>query len=477
MGHPIPKVLSEWTTDIIDHIGRSGLLLSPKSVTQPQQAVKYIGKEYTATSIANTTARLASLLRTQWRILLLPYIAPSLLAKHTGQTAYCLSHTSAYTSLHYLNLILYHKQHIKPDRRLRSVFAANMAIACQPWALYGLHLHPHAAMRPHIFVDASPHGLIGLVFPGPNGWLASTHLLPPRFANLPLEERQQAGELYGILMALRLASRHSIHHPTIVADNTGAIFTGIKGSTRTFPPHRHYILAAIQRHIIKHRQLAYIAYTPSEFQPADIPSRLYMQTQPATQHIHLRLEQLHLFPSLIAYTKEQCENLTTFHPDLSPDAWSTPPSIRHIVRTSPIPPTYDLYAEPTTALATQYSTVDNPVLPSTYQQQSPTGHEHVFWFQPPYSHIHTATHTLALAAPTITCWALLPASFMHHFQRAMNKHVCTSPPLNVHFIPPGGAPGSGSHTPAPFLTVLCHVGQSCLCHWLTHHTDTHRHYA
>ena len=481
LGHSVPQILHTWTSSISNHLVDSGLLISPKSVVEPQVAVNYIGKRYSARAIANTQARLTSLLRSHWNLQSLPYISPSYLAKHTGQLAHSISHHSSYSPLHYLNLCLSHRQYIKPNVRLRSAMAKCLAYANTPWDLFGLFWHPHGASRPHIYVDASLD-LVGLVFPGPlsKGWLATSKRLPSSITKLPTPQRQQAAELYGLLLALRLAHRRHISDPCIVQDNSGSLGTGVKGSTATFPTTRPRILAAIQHHLIRHRTLCYVAFTESENMPADIPSRQQFSVQPATQEIIDKLTTLELFPGLIAYSPTQFEELTHSTLEVNSGAWATPISIREIIAHAPFPPTYDLFAHPRTAITPQYSSAFRPVSQHTFTLTTTTGAPHTWWYQPPYDALLSTLRQLLPHLHTTQCWGLLPYTFLptlmtmaaHHTLH----HVCSSQPLIVHFIPPGHAPGPGSLTPAPFYLVLVFMGPRCMCNWIHLHTHTHIHY-
>ena len=464
------------------HLQTSGFLISPKSITTPTPAITYIGKHYTSKSISNTPNRLAALMSTHFHYISAPYLSPSKLSNILGSSTYALSHHSSYTPLSYQHLITYHHQYIHPDHRLRTSFARAMAYAAQPWHLTGPHFHPHGASRPHVFVDASARDcMIGCVFPMGHQWMVYSQQLPSRIRKLPLEQRQQVAELYGLLIALHLSHRHHITSPVIVMDNAGAIFTTIKGSTTIFPPHRHRVLSSIQQYTLKHHLLYFLAYTPSPFMPADIPSHQYHPLQPATPSILSRLATLDNFPGLIAYDHPHFDILTQLPQDTSSGAWATPPSLRQLLRHNPhSAPSFDLYAHPHSAMAPFYCTHATPVTPDTFTRTLHTGERHTFWFQPPYGLLDQATSLLIPHLPDISGWALLPSPFVRDFvsrvQNGNQTHVCVSAPMCVHYIPPGTSPGPGSFQAPEFNSVLCHFGEHCVCEWLFHNIFPFQHF-
>ena len=158
---------------------------------------------------------------------------------------------------------------------------AFLALAAIPRSThYGVILNTPATVRPNfdnmnrpfIFVDSSfADGLTGIILQTPKFTKAIRFTVPACF-----RQDQQSAELFGVLMALKLAVRFSFVNPVVVGDNQGSLFSllSMKAPTRRW--RRLSLLQSISKFFLKFGSvLGYISvkWLPGALMPADILSR------------------------------------------------------------------------------------------------------------------------------------------------------------------------------------------------------------
>ena len=126
--------------------------------------------------------------------------------------------------------------------------------------------------RPYVFCDAShKDGMVGIILQTPSFCKGIRYVIPAVF-----RADQQAAELYGCLLALRLAVIFKFVNPVLVGDNTGALYSlvSLKGPTRRW--WRLALLQSLSRfYLLNGRVLGYVAvrWICGTKMPADVLSR------------------------------------------------------------------------------------------------------------------------------------------------------------------------------------------------------------
>ena len=204
-----------------------------------------------------------------------------------------------------------------------------------------------------------------------------------------------------------------------------------------------------------------LAGIPSALHPADYPSRELVSCQPVTPLVLKQLQFLEYYPGYI--------NLDPLQPlppvDSSSDAWSTPVHIRQLLHRSKFPPTFDLYADPTTTLAPQYHHAADPCSGTTLQS------DHVLFFQPPYRMLATAWAQVQPHLPTTSgLWGLVPSSFFQSHIATSPLHICYShSQINYNH------PTHHTQSMAGFTSCLFFIPphpHQCLCAFIHHSLHT-----
>ena len=411
---PSTEELSTYVKEVLQHLEHNGYIISPKSQPEPTLSKEFIGKLYANCFIGNTEARAARLLMMTTIIVQAPYLSHTFLKKLMGSDVYAVCHHSSYACLGFLRYILAHGGYMKPDMKFRASMCAVAATALKAWTGQGFFLDDNP-QGPMIFIDGSRQmvGIIAFV-PSTNEWMMESVPLPQWMMSRSGEKRQQLSELFASLAAIRFCLRHGISSFVIVMDSLGTLQTLLKGST-AFDLGRSKILNKIQFLVNKKNLRIQLAYVPSEWNPADFPSRVLFTFQAIRGEALSRLQEIFRYPSIV-----NLQPLKVQQPvDYSHGAWSTPPGIREIIASSPHRPTLDLYADCSNAMAMTYCTVHQPLLASQLHREA------ICFFQPPYHSLETAWHQLQPHLSSIAgMWGLVPQSFFDEFVYDSVPHIC-----------------------------------------------------
>ena len=131
---------------------------------------------------------------------------------------------------------------------------------------------------------------------------------------------------------------------------------------------------------------------------------------------------------------------------------------KHIL-CSPIPPTFDLFADHTNSLCQLYASTNTPFSPVTITQ-------HVSFYQPPYTLLSDSWHQILPYLPsTQGLWGLVPTSFFQHNIKPISSHICWCQ-HQVSYVHP-----TYMHPPgAPFASTLFFIPptlSTCQCQYLS----------
>ena len=449
MGEP-QAVVTEYTAKVTQQLQAEGFIISDKSNLIANHSQEYIGKTYSSDGIANTTMRMIKLTALLLTASQAPFLTHKYVERLLGVTAYAVSHTSSFAALSYLRSI--HQMeclHTGTGFKLTASLTTALAVALVPWRMQGF-FPIRVPDSPLIYVDAGPLH-IGLVFKLNNQWFQVSEPLPNYILQQSPVYRQQAAELYGVLVAMRLAYKYDIQQPTIVLDSTSAFGTCLKGSTNLAWA-RQKTLQRIQYLLQRKKSRFYIALINTRYHPADIPSRAPSMTpKPCDQQVQAKLDYIATHPALISSTDN------AYFPDISSDAWATPEHIRKLLLKSPAPPTWDLFADQFNALAIHYCSLQEPFTPAVLTE------EFIFFYQPPYQLLNqTWSLCLPKLSHTAGFWGLVPTVFYEqHIEPSLpSGHICAMT-LHLDYQHPT-LPQPG----ATFLSTLFFINpspQECMC--------------
>ena len=449
---PSQHETTDYTHRVMDTLADKGFILSEKSKPEAALNQDYIGKNYSNGRIANTPKRLASLLALYMAILTLPTLSPLLLTKLMGVSVYACCHTSNYASMSLLRLVAKCQHYTAPTYQLAQSLAATMAVAMAPWQLQGFFplIMPDS---PHVYVDAGPYW-IGIVYFHQGHWQQTSYSLPPMILKIPINQRQQSSELWGVWQAIKLCNRLHILEPTLILDSASAFYTVIKGSTTIKKP-RAYILLKIQTWVLRCLFRAYVLMINTRFHPADSPSREPLPdfTGPVTPAVMKQLDYIRTHPALLTVEPK------AYDPDLSSNAWATPQWMRKVILRSPVPPTLDLFADQTNALTKNYCSLQQPFTEAVFQ------HPAVFFYQPPYEMLSDTWPLCRTAIKSMSAqlWGLVPAGFFSSNILPHSTSHCCSTLCHVDYDHT-----SATHSPgAKFESVLFFFSPSvCMCKYI-----------
>ena len=450
---PSQQETTAYTYKVMQTLTDAGFIMSEKSRPEADSNQDYIGKNYSSGRIANTTKRLSALLALFMAVITMPTLSPILLEKLQGVSVYACCHTSSYATLALLRMMTRLQNYAAPTYQLQHSLAATMAVAMCPWEMQGFF-----ALKmpdsPLVYVDAGPQW-VGIVFFYNGYWQQVSFHHPSYVMNIPIQQRQQSAELYGVYAACNFCLKLNIQEPTFVLDSSSAYFTVIKGSTTLRFP-RTKILMKIQHLVQRHRFRAYVNMINTRFHPGDIPSRLPTEQKAVSAAVKQRLDYIRTRPSLITVEP------LAYNPDTSRDAWSTPQWMRKIILKSPRPPTWDLFADQTNALTCHFNSLENPFTPAVFNRSA------VFFFQPPYKLLLETwqeTWEALLESSSLQLWGLVPKGFYRNVISPMNQSLhCCSVTTQLDYIHPTVTDQPGSM----FESVLFFFSKSsyCVCHYL-----------
>ena len=200
--------------------------------------------------------------------------------------------------------------------------------------------------------------------------------------------------------------------------------------------------------------VAFIGLINTKYHPADIPSRpeVYPESCRASI-INQMIKHISYHPALISYQAE------AFNQDTGRDAWFTPYWIRSVLRHSPQPPSFDLFADATNAITRKFCSIQNP-----FTVEHLDGKD-VYFYQPPYSTMGSTwqqCNSVMTTASSTGFWGLVPLHFFQQvIQPQLMQHCCYCS-LQVdykhpcHHAPPG----------ASFRSLLFFLSPTCVCDYL-----------
>ena len=169
-----------------------------------------------------------------------------------------------------------------------------------------------------------------------------------------------------------------------------------------------------------------------------------------------KLEHLRTRPALLTVAP------IAYKPDVTHGAWSTPQWMRKLILRSPVPPTWDLFADQTNALTQAYCSVHMPFTEKVLIEEKA-----VFFYQPPYKLLQTTWQDCFRALnklPQLQLWGLVPINFYLDTIAASSlpQHCCNRP-CHVDYVHTTIDSSSG----ASFTSVLFFLSQSnCVCNYL-----------
>jgi len=406
------QLLNTYTAAVMDELQQQGFPISEKSHPIASQSQNYIGKHYQSREISNTSERSSKILLLYAITVCAPYLSHTYLERVLGISIYGVSHNSGYSHAAFLRVLVDKKKTCTATPYFRTSLASLWAQCFSPWHISGF-FPIQQQDSPRIYIDAGPH-LIGLVFQLQGHWKSMSVPLGKHERSMDLEVRQQASELFGVLAAVRICLDFSIHKPTFVLDSSSAFYACIKGSTKSSSWVRMRTLQKISVLVQRNQFLAFLQMINTKFHPADIPSRTFHPLQPAPQNVMARLFHIATHPTLVQSQPQ------AYVPDCSRDAWSTPNWLRWFIMKSAHPPTIDLYADHTNALAPEYFDLQHPLDPLVTPG-------HTAFFQPPYAILQPAwQQCLALIPSLAGLWGLVPCRFYHDvIKLSIPTHICT----------------------------------------------------
>jgi len=285
-------------------------------------------------------------------------------------------------------------------------------------------------------------------------WQQVSIPIPGWITIIPLNKRQQSSELYGVYQASILCWELHILEPTLVLDSVSAFGTLIKGSTTiTYP--RAKILSRLQTWVLRNLFRAYLLLCNTRFHPGDVPSRQPTVMSLASPAVKAKLQHIRVTPSLLT----TCP--VAYDPDLSHGAWSTPEWMRKLILRSPIPPTWDLFADQTNSLCKDYCSLQQPFTETVFNKEA------VFFFQPPYELLTTTwnqTHSAFNMLNPLQLWGLVPLAFyMQVLQPSLCEVHCCHNQCRVNYNHHSLPTSSG----ALFKSVLFFLSHTqCVCQYL-----------
>jgi len=409
----VEQLLNDYTEAIIGTLQSKGFPISEKSHPVASQSQTYIGKKYQSHKIENTIERGSKLLLLYAITVCAPYLSHKYLERMLGISIYGVCHNSGYCHAAFLRVMVEKHKAGTATPFFRTSLASLWAQCMSPWDFSGFF--PLARVEsPKIYVDAGPF-FIGLVFKLQGIWKSMSVPLGAEQLTIPLEKRQQASELFGVLVAIRMCMRYHIIKPTFVLDSTTAFYACIKGSVPTSSWIRVRTLQRISTLVQRKKFLAYLQMINTRYHPADIPSRTFHTLQNAPQDVQDKLFHIATHPTLLTSTPQKHD------PDCSRGAWSTPNWLRWYILKSDHPPTHDLFADHTNALTESYSDIQHPFDPQVLQSQ-------ITFFQPPYEQLQTAWDACQPFLPSLAgMWGLVPFHFfMEEIVKTYPYHICNS---------------------------------------------------
>ena len=454
------KSLTQYTKDITNHLDKSGFPISEKSNLEAAETQKYIGKQYSSGQIANTQERLNKILMLFVISACAPYLSHTFLEKLLGVCIYAVSHTNGYSHTAYLRWLTAHPGYKGANSHFRNSLASIWGQAATPWQLQGFFALS-VPNSPRVYVDAGPH-LVGLVFQLQGTWHHLSVELPPKYKKGKPHQRQQQSELFGVLAAIRHCLAYKIKEPTFVLDSTSAFGSCLKGSTGIQHWGRIQLLQHICAIVTRTRFRAYLNLINTKYHPGDLPSRVCYTLSKVPQVTTELLKHIDSHPALVATEP------TPFVQDTTRNAWTTPDWIRWLIRKSPHPPTFDLFADSTSALTIHHFSQANPFHPSILDTT------HTCFYQPPYKLLDTTWKQCASHLPTTTgLWGLVPSKFFTEVILAPHSlHIC-SRAWQVNYSHPN-LPGDRANFTSTLFFVppqrksTPHTG-TCQCNYLAMH--------
>ena len=193
----------------------------------------------------------------------------------------------------------------------------------------------------------------------------------------------------------------------------------------------------------------------TRYHPGDIPSRQPTVMSLATPAVKAKLQHIRVTPSLLTVEP------VAFAPDLSHGAWSTPAWMRKLILRSPIPPTWDLFADQTNALCQNFCILQQPFTEAVFNNEA------VFFYQPPYDMLSSTWDQCQSAFHRLTplqLWGLVPLNFFTEelLPSMQGEHCCNIQcyvDYDHHSLP--------TTRGAQFMSVLFfHSHSQCVCQYL-----------
>ena len=410
---PVKELLNQYTEEVMATLKSKGFPISEKSHPEASESQNYIGKNYQSHRIANTQERGSKLLLLYAITVCAPYLSPKYLERMLGISIYGVSHNSGYSHAAFLRVLVDKHKACTATPFFRNSLAALWAQCMSPWDFSGF-FPLRRPESPKVYVDAGPF-FIGLVFQLKGVWKSMSVPLGAEQLAISLDRRQQASELYGVLVAVRTCMTYGIIKPTLVLDSTTAFFACIKGSVPTHCWTRTRTLQRISTLVQRKKFLAYLQLVNTRFHPADIPSRSFHNLQDAPRSVQEKLFHIATHPSLLT------THTQPYDPDCSRGAWSTPNWLRWYILKAQHPPTFDLFADHTNALAEDFANLEHPFEPQMLDQ-------HTTFFQPPYEKLQAAWTACQPHLPTSAgMWGLVPYHFyMEVIVKDYHHHICHS---------------------------------------------------
>ena len=455
---PSQQETTAYTNQILEALESNDFIISEKSKPEAKTQQTFIGKDYTQGQIANTDARCANI----WALCMVaaaaPFLSHTMLTRILGVLTYGCCHTSNYAANSYIRMILsYTTQYTGQNIQLTQSLAACVANCMVPWRMQGFYpLYEPEEKSTRVYCDAGPEH-IGMVYRNKGKLYIESRGLPKYLAGLPAEQRQQSAELLGLLWSVELIIDKSIPEPTLVTDSQSAFSTVLKGSTQ-LNPIRTKILQKIQRLVIQHNLIIFIALINTKVHPADIPSRpKSFPDNSSRTRVKAMLKHIYFHPALIHY------EAVPFKQDTSRDAWYTPYWVRNFLLKSPAPPTLDLFADATNALTRRFCSLDKP-----FSKDKLDGLD-IYFYQPPYSTMAATwqdCYSVMTTASKQGFWGLVPLSFFNNCVRPLLSSHCCSRQLDINYRHPSLPVTPGANFPS----LLFFISNSlCVCNHLEQH--------
>ena len=295
--HPSPAVLRALALDFVDHCGRIGLVVSPKSQTVPSQDFVWLGKRFTLGQRVAIRPTMDSLARTAAMVVRagVSSLAPRSCLRLAGNLLWLarpLPGATVFLPGLYFRASCPASDFLSPAT-LRGALDL-VAITALGWHRCSL---PSPLPLP-LFFDAAacapPRHLVGLFHPS---FGVQSHVAPCNIRH------QQLGEAYALEYGTRVLTHLTSGPLVVVGDNIGCLLNGLTLRPRLSSPVLVYLYRRLLNRLFWSQRPLLLYWVPSALNPADHPSRLFQKVPDPQSALSLSLQTYDLLRSSTSLPK------------------------------------------------------------------------------------------------------------------------------------------------------------------------------